>query len=70
MVTRLEVTNLLLEIDKIDPDAFAVQHPVKDTKGGMKRSRGVGEIEAVLRNFGQITQLMNFHRDGDLRNKF
>ena len=35
MVTRLEVTNLLLEIDKIDPDAFVVQHPVKDTKGGM-----------------------------------
>ena len=39
VVTRLEVTNLLLEIDKIDPDAFVVQHPVKDTKGGMIKKR-------------------------------
>jgi uncharacterized membrane-anchored protein YitT (DUF2179 family) len=39
VVTRLEVTNLLLEIDKIDPDAFVVQHPVKDTKGGMIKNR-------------------------------
>jgi uncharacterized membrane-anchored protein YitT (DUF2179 family) len=39
VVTRLEVTNLLLEIQKIDPDAFVVQHPVKDTKGGMIKKR-------------------------------
>ena len=39
VVTRLEVTNLLLEIDKIDPAAFVVQHPVKDTKGGMIKKR-------------------------------
>lgn len=39
VVTRLEVTNLLLEIDKIDPEAFVVQHPVKDTKGGMIKKR-------------------------------
>jgi uncharacterized membrane-anchored protein YitT (DUF2179 family) len=39
VVTRLEVTNLLLEIDKIDPGAFVVQHPVKDTKGGMIKKR-------------------------------
>ena len=39
VVTRLEVTNLLLEIEKIDPDAFVVQHPVKDTKGGMIKKR-------------------------------
>ena len=39
VVTRLEVTSLLLEIEKIDPDAFVVQHPVKDTKGGMIKKR-------------------------------
>ena len=39
VVTRLEVTNLLLEIEKIDPAAFVVQHPVKDTKGGMIKNR-------------------------------
>lgn len=39
VVTRLEVTNLLLEIEKIDPEAFVVQHPVKDTKGGMIKKR-------------------------------
>ena len=39
VVTRLEVTNLLLEIEKIDPAAFVVQHPVKDTKGGMIKKR-------------------------------
>jgi uncharacterized membrane-anchored protein YitT (DUF2179 family) len=39
VVTRLEVTNLLLEIEKIDPNAFVVQHPVKDTKGGMVKKR-------------------------------
>jgi uncharacterized membrane-anchored protein YitT (DUF2179 family) len=39
VVTRLEVTNLLLEIEKIDSDAFVVQYPVKDTKGGMIKKR-------------------------------
>ncbi len=39
VVTRLEVTSLLLEIEKIDPAAFVVQHPVKDTKGGMIKKR-------------------------------
>ena len=39
VVTRLEVTRLLLEIDKIDEDAFVVQHSIKDTKGGMIKKR-------------------------------
>lgn len=39
VVTRLEVTRLLLEIDKIDDDAFVVQHTIKDTKGGMIKKR-------------------------------
>jgi len=39
VVTRLEVTRLLLEIDKIDEEAFVVQHAIKDTKGGMIKKR-------------------------------
>lgn len=39
VVTRLEVTRLLLEIEKIDEEAFVVQHAIKDTKGGMIKKR-------------------------------
>jgi len=39
VVTRLEVTRLLLEIEKIDESAFVVQHAIKDTKGGMIKKR-------------------------------
>lgn len=39
VVTRLEVTKLLLEIEKIDSEAFVVQHSIKDTKGGMIKKR-------------------------------
>lgn len=39
VVTRLEITKLLLEIDKVDPHAFVIQQTVKDTKGGMIKKR-------------------------------
>jgi uncharacterized membrane-anchored protein YitT (DUF2179 family) len=39
VVTRLEVTKLLLEIRKVDPDAFVVQHAIRDTRGGMIKKR-------------------------------
>ncbi|WP_395052755.1 YitT family protein [Flavobacterium sp.] len=39
VVTRLEVTSLILEIEKIDEEAFVVQHSIKDTKGGMIKKR-------------------------------
>ena len=39
VITRLEVTTLLHEIEKIDNKAFIVQYPVKDTKGGMIKRR-------------------------------
>lgn len=39
VVTRLEVTKLLLEVQKIDNDCFIVQYPIKDTKGGMIKKR-------------------------------
>ncbi|MDN3202783.1 YitT family protein [Algoriphagus sediminis] len=39
VITRLEVTRLLSEIDKMDPKAFVIQYPIKDTKGGMIKKR-------------------------------
>jgi uncharacterized membrane-anchored protein YitT (DUF2179 family) len=39
VVTRLEVSKLIYEIDKIDPKAFVIQYPIKDTKGGMIKKR-------------------------------
>ena len=39
VVTRLEVGKLILEIEKIDPKAFVIQYPIKDTKGGMIKKR-------------------------------
>jgi uncharacterized membrane-anchored protein YitT (DUF2179 family) len=39
VVTRLEVSKLKAEIEKIDPDAFIIMHSIKDTKGGMIKKR-------------------------------
>ncbi|HQU99627.1 MAG: YitT family protein [Bacteroidia bacterium] len=39
VVTRLEVTKIILEIEKIDQRAFVVQHTISDTKGGMIKKR-------------------------------
>jgi len=39
IVTRLELSRLNLEIEKIDPSAFVVVNSVKDTKGGMIKKR-------------------------------
>jgi uncharacterized membrane-anchored protein YitT (DUF2179 family) len=39
VITRLEVGNLLLEVEKIDSKAFVIQYPIKDTKGGMIKKR-------------------------------
>ena len=39
VVTRLEVTRLTDEIDKIDPQAFVVMSSVRDTKGGLVKRR-------------------------------
>ncbi|MBL7778354.1 MAG: YitT family protein [Chitinophagales bacterium] len=41
VVTRLEVSKLNAEIEKIDPNAFVVFSRVKDTKGGMVKSRPI-----------------------------
>lgn len=39
VITRLELNKLNTEIQKIDPNAFVVMTPVKDTKGGMIKKR-------------------------------
>jgi len=39
VVTRLEVSKLIFEIENIDENAFVIQHPIKDTKGGMIKKR-------------------------------
>jgi uncharacterized membrane-anchored protein YitT (DUF2179 family) len=39
VITRLEVSKLKAEIEKIDTQAFVVMHSIKDTKGGMIKKR-------------------------------
>lgn len=39
VVTRLEVSKILLEIDKVDEKAFVIQHSIRETKGGMLKRR-------------------------------
>ncbi len=39
VITRLEISKLQVEIDKIDPNAFVVMNSIKDTKGGMIKKR-------------------------------
>jgi uncharacterized membrane-anchored protein YitT (DUF2179 family) len=39
LLTRLELSKLHTEIDKIDQEAFIVMHSIKDAKGGMIKKR-------------------------------
>ena len=39
LITRLELSKLQTEIDKIDKDAFIAMHSIKDAKGGMIKKR-------------------------------
>jgi uncharacterized membrane-anchored protein YitT (DUF2179 family) len=39
VVTRLEISRLNNEIDRIDPTAFVVMHSIRDTKGGMVKKK-------------------------------
>ena len=39
VITRLELSNLNAELEKIDPKAFVVMSSIKDTKGGMIKKR-------------------------------
>lgn len=39
VITRLEINKLNTEIEKIEPDAFVVMTSIKDTRGGMIKTR-------------------------------
>lgn len=39
VITRLEISRLTIEVEKIDPNAFIVMHSVNDTRGGMVKKR-------------------------------
>ncbi|MBP6334967.1 MAG: YitT family protein [Bacteroidia bacterium] len=39
VITRLEISRLNAEVEKIDPHAFVVMSSIKDTKGGMIKKR-------------------------------
>ncbi len=39
VVTRLEVQKVLTEIERIDEEAFVIQAPIADTRGGMIKKR-------------------------------
>ncbi|MDX2068131.1 MAG: YitT family protein [Haliscomenobacter sp.] len=39
VITRLELSNLKAEVEKIDPNAFILMHSINDTKGGMIKKR-------------------------------
>ncbi len=39
VITRLEISKIKAEIDKIDPAAFIIEHSINDTKGGMIKKR-------------------------------
>lgn len=41
VITRLEISKLHTEIEKIDPNAFVVMNSVKDTRGGMIKKRSI-----------------------------
>ena len=41
VVTRLEVSKLNIEIEKIDPHAFVIMNSLKDIKGGMIKKRAL-----------------------------
>lgn len=43
LLTRLELSRLHTEVDKIDDNAFLVMHSIKDAKGGMIKKRPMAE---------------------------
>jgi uncharacterized membrane-anchored protein YitT (DUF2179 family) len=45
VITRLEISKLHLEVEKIDPDAFMITRSVKDIRGGVIRKHAHKRIE-------------------------
>lgn len=44
VITRLEIARVKTEIERIDPNAFVVMHPIKDTKGGIIKKRSIKDL--------------------------
>jgi len=45
VITRLEMSKLKTEINKIDDNAFVIMNSIKDTKGGMVKKRAIAKIK-------------------------
>lgn len=45
VITRLEMSKLKSEVDKIDKKAFIVMHSIKDTKGGMIKKKPITKFD-------------------------
>lgn len=45
VITRLELSKLKKEIEKIDKDAFIVMNSIKDTKGGMIKKKPLKNLK-------------------------
>jgi uncharacterized membrane-anchored protein YitT (DUF2179 family) len=43
LVTRLELSKLKTEIDKVDSDAFVIMHTINEAKGGMIKKRALAK---------------------------
>ncbi len=48
VITRLELSRLNAEIEKIDPQAFVVMSSIRDTKGGMIKKRAFKHWSTLL----------------------
>ncbi|MGA9238754.1 DUF2179 domain-containing protein [Robiginitalea sp.] len=40
-MTRLEISKLYRELDRIDPKAFVIMNSINDTRGGMIKKQAV-----------------------------
>ncbi len=45
VITRLEMSKLKTEINKIDEEAFVIMNSIKDTKGGMVKKRPISKFK-------------------------
>ena len=41
VITRLEISRVTKEIEKIDPNAFVVMQSIRDTRGGMVKKKKI-----------------------------
>lgn len=59
VVTRLELSKLQLEIEKIDNEAFFIMDSIKDAKGGMIK-KTFGEMKSIKLLQSTNLKIINF----------